>query len=169
MWEMVNIARGLIVMKKCFHCGTVSTCFIFHNEPPLEPCHEQDHFWNFVESDESFHFDLKCVKCGTLVKLDELVGLMMCTGCDETCEVDVLRRKLEPEHIRVCIALGRQPIEERKQLAPDKFAVLEDFSKQQRSSLKFLIVPHKMVKNIASCYAEIIRDVDMLFAIAARN
>jgi len=167
LWEMVNVARGLIVMKKCFHCGKVSTCFTFHNEPPLEACHDGAHFWNFVESDESFHFDLRCAKCGTLVKLDELVGLMMCTGCDETCKADILRRKLEPPHTWVCIALGCRPTEERKQLSPEKFAVLEAFFNQQRDCLKSLIVPHKMVKNIANCYARVIKDVNMLFAIAA--
>ena len=161
-WEMVNIVRGLIVMKKCFHCGKVSTCFTFHNNPPLEASHEESHFWNFVESDEAFHFDLKCTKCGTLVKLDELVGLMICTGCDQTCEVDILKRKVEPEKIRVCIALGCQPIEERKQLPPEKFAVLEDFFSQQFNSLKSLVVPYKRVKSIASCYADVIKDVDML-------
>ena len=166
-WEMVNVAGGLIVMKKCFHCSRISTCFTFHNEPPLEASHEGTHFWNFAESDQAFHFDLKCTKCATLVKLDELVGLMMCTGCDEKCEVDILRRKLEPQDTPVCIALGPRPIEERKQLDPEKFAVLEDFFDQKRHSLKSVIVSHKMVKNIANCYAKVIKDVDMLFAMAA--
>ena len=61
---MINVADGMIVMKKCFHC---------------EPNRDGVHFWNFMESDESFHFDLECTACGTIVKLDELVGLMLCT------------------------------------------------------------------------------------------
>jgi len=171
LWEMVNVASGLIVMKKCFHCGKVSTCFTFHNEPPLEPSHEEEHFWNFMESDESFHFDLKCAKCGTLVKLDELVGLMMCTGCDQTCEVDILRRKLEPEGTRVYIAFGRRPIDERKQLPKEKFAVLEDYFSQQCNSLKsqIKIVPHEMVKSIENCYAEAIKDVETLFLVPSEE
>ena len=92
---------------------------------------------------------------------------MMCTGCDEKCEVDILKRKLEPPDTPVCIVLGCRPIEERKQLDPEKFAVLEDFFNQQRPSLKSVIVSHKMVKNIANCYAKVIKDVDMLFAMAA--
>jgi hypothetical protein len=164
-WEMTNVASGLIVMKKCFHCGKVSTCFTFHNKPPLEPSHEENHFWNFMESDQSFHFDLKCTKCATLVKLDELVGLMMCTGCDQTCEVDILRQKLEPKGTQVCIAFGRRPIDERKQLPREKFAVLKDYFSRQSKSLKckIKIVPHEMVKSIASCYAEAIKDVETLF------
>jgi len=170
-WEMVNVAGGLVVMKKCFHCAKVSTCFTFHNKPPLEPCHEQEHFWNFVESDPSFHFDLKCVKCGTLVKLDELVGLMMCTGCDETCQVDVLRRKLEPEHTCVCIALGPRPIDERRQIPQEKISILENYFGQQCKSLesKIKIVPHEMVRSIENCYAKVIKDVEMLFMVPSEE
>ncbi|MHC4395583.1 MAG: hypothetical protein ACYS1A_07990 [Planctomycetota bacterium] len=165
LWEMTNVSRGLIVMKKCFHCGKVSTCFTFHNKPPLEPSREGQHFWNFMESDESFHFDLKCTQCGTIVKLDELVGLTRCTGCDQTCEVDALMRKPEPEHTRVYIALGRQPIEERKQLSEEKFAVLQDYFSQQCKSRKceIKIVHHQMVKNLDKCYAEVISDVEDLW------
>ncbi len=170
-WEMVNIASGLIVMKKCFHCGKTSTCFTFHNNPPLEPSHEQEHFWNFVESNPSFHFDLKCTKCGTLVKLDELVGLMMCTGCDETCQVDILRRKLEPEHTRLCIALGRRPIDERRQLPQEKISTLKDYFSQQckSSKSKIKIVSHQMVKSIDNCYAEAIKDIEMLFMVPSEE
>lgn len=171
LWEMVNITSGLIVMKQCFHCGKISTCFTFHNKPPLEPCHEENHYWNFMESDESFHFDLKCTKCDTLVKFDELVGLMRCTGCDQTCEVDILRRKLEPEGARLYIAFGRQPTDERKQLSQEQFDILKDYFSQQSKSLKcrIKIVPHEMVKNIASCYAEAIKDVEMLFTVPSEE
>jgi len=165
LWEMVNIARGLIVMKKCFHCSKVSTCFTFHNKPPLEPCHEGQHFWNFMESDDSFHFDLKCTKCDTLVKFDELVGIMKCTGCDETCEVGILMRKLEPEHTQVYIALGCRPIDERSQLSQEKLAILEAFFSQKCKSLKseIKILHHEIVKDLDKCYAEVINDVGMLF------
>lgn len=164
-WEMINVANGLVVMKSCFHCGKVSTCFIFHNNPPLETSHEQSHFWNFMESDPAFHFDLKCIKCGTLVKLDELVGLMLCTGCDQTCEVDILRRKLWPENTRVYIALGNRPTDERKQLHREKISILQDYFKQQCRSLKskIEIVSHEMIKRIDTCHATMIKDAEMLF------
>jgi predicted metal-binding protein len=165
-WEMVNLAPGLIVMKKCFHCRKVSTCFIFHNKPPLEPCYDGEHFWNFMESDASFHFDLRCKKCGTLVNLNELVGLMKCTGCDGRCEAGMLMRKLEAENTKVYIAVGARPIEERPQLEREKFEALEEYFKKQSESLesKIRIVPHKMVRDFSSCYAEVIRDADVLFA-----
>ncbi|MHC4573868.1 MAG: hypothetical protein ACYS76_07010 [Planctomycetota bacterium] len=171
VWEMANVARGLIVMKKCFHCGKVSTCFCFHDRLPLEPCREEEHFWNFVEGDPAFHFDLKCTRCGVLVKLRELVGLVRCIGCDEKCEVDHLRRKIEPDGVSVLIALGRRPIDERKQLPVEKIAVLQEYFDQQADLLKSKVtmVPHEMVRNIASCYAEVIKDPDSLFTAASKT
>ena len=168
VWEMVNVATGLIVMKKCFHCGKVSTCFCSHDKLPLESCHEEGHFWNFVEGDPTLHFDLKCNNCGRVVKFGELVGLMICTGCDQRCEVGILRQKLEPEGIKVCMALGCRPVEERKQLPDEKIAILQDYFDQQGESLKskIRIVPHEMVRSIDSCYAEVVKDVDMLFTTA---
>jgi hypothetical protein len=71
----------------------------------------------------------------------------------------------QSENTRVCIALGRRPVEERKQLPPEKFAVLEEFINQQSRSSKYPIkvVPQEMVKNLAKCYAEAIADAKMLF------
>ncbi len=170
-WEMTNVSSGLIVMKKCFHCNKVSACFVFHNKPPLEECHEENHFWNFMESDLSFHFDLKCSNCGTVVKLDELIGLMICTGCDERCEVDILRRRLEPENICVYIALGCRPIDERTQLSQEKISILQDYFNQQSESLKpkIKIVSHELIKRIENCYAKVIQDAESLFLVPSEQ
>ncbi|UCC23317.1 MAG: hypothetical protein JSW23_04490 [Planctomycetota bacterium] len=171
LWEMINVTSGLIVMKKCFHCGKVSSCFTFHDKPPLEPCHEERHFWNFMESDPSLHFDLKCGKCGKLVKLGEMVGLMICTGCDETCEVGVLKQEFEPEGACVCIVCGCRPIDERKQLPKEKFGALEEYFEQRCRALKskVKIVPHEMVRNLDRCYAEVVKDMETLFGVASKT
>jgi len=168
IWEMVNVASGLIVMKQCFHCGRVSTCFCFHDKLPLEPCHEGQHFWNFMEGDPTFHFDLRCVNCSTLIQFGELVGLMMCTGCDQRCEVDVVRRKLEPQGTRVCIVLGCRPIEERKDISEEKVAVLQEYFDQQAKSLKsrIKVVHHKLVRSVDNCYAQVLENADSLFKTA---
>jgi len=159
LWEMINFSQGLIVIKKCSHCEKVSACFSPDSTPPVEACREEEHFWNFMEADPAFHFDLKCSKCDTIVELNELVGLMVCTGCDEACdeacEVHICRHKLEAENKQVYIALGRRPIDERKQLPEEKLAVLQEYFDQQADcgKPKAKIVSHKMVKNIATCYA----------------
>lgn len=75
-------------------------------------------------------------------------------------------RKLEPENTRVYIALGRQPIEEIKQLSEETFALLQDYFKQKSKSLKYKIelADHQMVRDLGKCYAETIINTDMLFA-----
>ena len=170
-WEMVNIVNGIIVLKRCFHCSKVSSCFSVDTKPPLEPCREDSHFWNFMEAIGSFHFDLKCAKCDRVVDLGELVGLMACTECDEECDVCMLMRSLKPQGTRICIALGRRPIDERTQLPPEKFTAIEEFFCQQNDLRRANIgvVPHTMVRNIARCYAEAIADVETLFVTAPKG
>ena len=85
-------------------------------------------------------------------------------GCDETCEIEVMMRELESERTWIYIAYGYLPLDEKKQLSPEKIAILEAYFNQRRtsSSSRIKIVSHGGIKNIATCYAEIIRDMDML-------
>lgn len=165
-WEMVNVQYGFITTEKCFHCDKVVTYFSSEDKPPLEEYREGEHFWNVMETAQSIRFDLKCTQCGTLVELKELMGLMMCTGCDEKCAVDVLAKKLEPERTWVYVAFGFLPRDERKQLSKEKISVLEDYFNRRRKSSesgsRIKIVDYGMLKNYATCYAEIIRDLDLL-------
>ncbi len=171
VWEMTNVKGGLIVMKKCFHCSKVSTCFVAHSQPPVGESHEGEHFWNYMESNPSFHFDLKCGKCDKVVDFDELVGIMVCTGCDETCEVDILRKKLVDEGSNVHIALGRRPLDERKSLPAEKLAILQEHYHQQGKHLanQVEIVSHEMIKDIDKCFAEVIEDPRKFFRIPAKE
>lgn len=163
-WEMVNVKYGFMITEKCFHCDKIATFFSSKEKPPLEEYREGDHFWNVVESAQSFQFDLKCSTCGHVEEYDDLMGLMMCTGCDENCEVNILMKKLEPERTWVYVAFGFQPSDEGKQLSKEKIAFLEDYFNQRRKSSKsrIKIVSHQMVKNYATCYAEVIRDLHLL-------
>ncbi|MCP4151217.1 MAG: hypothetical protein GY757_25970 [bacterium] len=163
-WDMVNVEYGFIITEKCFHCDKVANYFSTEDKPPLEEYREGDHFWNVMESSQSFKFDLKCTECGLVEKYDDMMGLMMCTGCHEDCDVDKLMKQYENQRVWVYVVFGFLPINERKQLAPEKLAVLEEYfnkrRKTKRSSIKF--VSHEMVKDFATCYAEIIRDRDLL-------
>lgn len=163
-WEMVNKEYGFITTERCFHCDKIVTYFSNEDKPPLEEYREGEHFWNVMETAQSVRFDLKCSKCGTLVELAKLMGLMMCTGCDERCEVDALMKKLEPERTWIYVAFGYLPIDEVKQLSGEEISVLEEYFNQRRKSSKsrIKIVSHELVKNYATCYAEVIRDLDLL-------
>jgi hypothetical protein len=168
---MIGVTHGLVVMKKCFHCGKVSTCFCPHDKLPLEGSHEDNHFWNFVEGDPAVHFDLKCGKCGKVVLMKELVGLMICTGCDPECQVDAVRREVEPQDVQVCIALGRRPIDERKQIPPEKAAAIQQYfdRRVQSGNTRTKVVSHHLVRSIERCYAKVIEDAEALAAVPSRK
>jgi len=48
---------------------------------------EGEHFWVYLGSSQAAKFNLKCAKCGKLVDLDDVMGLMMSTCDDPQCDV----------------------------------------------------------------------------------
>jgi hypothetical protein len=162
-WEMVNKKYGFINTEKCFDCGKIST-YYSKSRPPLEEYRDKDHFWNVVESAQTVRFDLQCTACKELVEFKNLMGLMMCTGCEKDCEVDILMKELEPQRIWVYVAFGFLPVDERTQVSQEQINILQDYFNQRRksdrSSIKF--VSNALIKDYSVCYAEIIRDVDLL-------
>ena len=162
-WEMVNVRYGFVITEQCSDTKEVVTYFS-DDEPPLEEYRDGDHFWNVMETAQSIRFDLQCKECGKVETLDELMGLMMCTGCIEDCEVNRLMTKLETQRTWVYVAFGFLPVQERKQLSQEKIAILEDYFNQRRksSTSRIKIVSHELVKSYATCYAEVIRDLDLL-------
>ena len=170
-WEMINIQSGYIITENCFRCHKTSTYFSAGEWPPLEEYREGEHFWNVMEVAQSIRFDLKCMVCGEVVQFGELAGLMMCTGCDEKCQIDHLMKELEKSRTWVYVAFGFFPVDERKQLSLEKLTILEEYFNQRRkssfSSVK--IVGSEMINDIARCFAEMIKDVDMLSLTAPEN
>jgi hypothetical protein len=62
------------------------------------------------------------------------------------------------------VAFGFLPQAESNKLPKGKIAILEDyFNKRRRSKTsRIKIVSSEMVKDYATCYAEVIRDLDLL-------
>ncbi|TSA25330.1 MAG: hypothetical protein D4R67_10345 [Bacteroidetes bacterium] len=163
-WEMVNVQSGYIVTENCFRCNKTATSFSAGEWPPMEEYREGEHFWNIMEVAQTIRFDLTCKACGKLVPLNELAGLMMCTGCDPKCPVDTLMKEMEKSRIWVFVAFGFFPVDERTQLSQEKIAILEEYFNQRRksSSSTIRIVSSEKIDDISRCFAEMIRDVGML-------
>jgi hypothetical protein len=161
---MMNVQTGFIITENCFKCDKTSTYFCDEEKPPLEEYREGDHFWNVMESAQTVIFDLACLKCKTVVTYRELAGLMMCTGCDELCSVEKLRKELEKDRTWVYVAFGYLPLEESEQLGQEKIAVLEDYFNQRRrsSTSKIKIVSSELIRDIKNCYSNVIKDIGML-------
>ena len=163
-WELFNVHPGFIITEKCSRCNIVSTYFSKEERPPFEEYREGDHFWKVKHIAQSIQFDLKCSACGTDVQYDELCGLMMCTACDEECEIGKIMKIYEQERTWVYIAFGFLPVQTKKMISMEKIAYLEQYFNKRRKSLdsRVKFVSHEMINNIANCYAEIIQDVGML-------
>jgi hypothetical protein len=164
VWKMIHVAYGYIITEKCSKCEVISTYFTFEERPPLEEYREGDHFWNVVESAQSFRFDFQCEQCGQIVKFDELMGLLMCTGCDKECQVAKLQEGLEKERTWVYVAFGFLPKAGHRQLPAEKIAMLEDFFNRRRNSAesRIKIVSQELVADYSLCYGKVIKDVNML-------
>jgi len=160
-WQIVNVRPGFIITEKCFECNKITTYFSVH-EPPLEEFRDKEHFWNVVETAQTVCFDLECHRCGQRENFVDLMGLMMCTGCNEKCEVDKLLKQLAPQRIWVYVAFSFLPSNEKPQLTEEKIAILENYFNQQRKSSRIKIVSNQLVENYATCYGEIIKDLDLL-------
>jgi len=163
-WKMINVAYGHIITEKCSKCYIVSTYFSFEDRPPLEEHREGDHFWNVMESAQSFRFDFQCTRCSQIVHFDELMGLLMCTGCDKNCEAEKIQQSHEKERTWVYVAFGFLPIADHKQLSREQIAMLEDFFNQRRKSAdsRIKIVSQELVPDFSLCYGAVIKDVNML-------
>lgn len=163
-WEMADVTYGFIIMQKCSHCRKLSNYFTTELKPPMERYRENEHFWNYMDSSQSIRFNLKCSKCNKKVDFQELLGLMMCTGCDDKCDVNTLMVELAKEKTWIYVAFGYLPLEEKKQLTKEKIEILEDYFNQRRKSSKskIKIVTQELVRDLTNCYGEVIMDSDML-------
>jgi hypothetical protein len=130
-WKMKDIQLGLVVTEKCYHCGNERNYFTLENNPPFEEYRDGMHLWVIMGNSQTQRFNLICEHCKEEVKLPELYGLMMCTGCDKNCEAGKLQAALEPSQTWVYVAFGFLPLSERKQLTPEQIRYLEDYFNQR--------------------------------------
>lgn len=99
-----------------------------------------------------------------MVKLNELMGLMHCTGCLPDCQVDVQRRKYEAEKTWILVAFGFLPQAETEPIPSDKLDILTDYFNQRRdtSRSRIKIVPFNLIGDLSRCKGIFMHDVGML-------
>lgn len=163
-WEMTRVVPGFVVTEKCHKCGKLSNYFSTEKKPPMDEYREGDHFWCVMDSVQTIRFDLRCTLCGTEVPFHDLLGIGMCTGCDEACEAGRLQAKLEAERTWVYVTFGFLPVAEQTALTAEQVAILEDYFNQRRRSKtsRIRIVPDRMVKDLLTCRPAMVHDAEML-------
>lgn len=162
-WKMVNLRDGFIVTEKCYHCKKARVYFSYEEVPPKDEYKEGDHYWNYAGSAQSVKFDMECSECGKVVKFEDLMGLMQCAQCNESCYLNILSKICEHQNVWLYAALSYKAGEE-IDLPVEKLDVLSDhFTCRLRTpGKKILAVPGSLRKSPDICKGEMLRDVGML-------
>jgi hypothetical protein len=160
---MVDVRYGYMVTEKCYHCQEERSYFAEEHTPPKEEYRDGEHFWDYLGSSQSVRFNLMCEECGEKVVLDELLGLMTCSGCIPDCEFNMLSRICEEQKTWVYGALLCEGEEGRRPETAEKLAVLgKYFSDRVRTpGKKILVLPGWLVKDFDRCRCNVLEDVGM--------
>jgi len=164
-WEMRDVRFGFVAFEKCFHCNRLRSSFSPEQWPYLgDEYREGDCYWSRVENAQSFRFTLRCQRCGESRPFDELMGLLHCTGCDPSCQVDVLQRDLEAQGQWVLVSFGF--IEEDRPLPvpEDKLGILSAYFNQRRdpSRPSLRLLSADLIGDVSRCRGEFLHDIGML-------
>jgi hypothetical protein len=164
-WEMTSIKFGFVVFEKCYHCNGLRTYFSTENNPILgDKYREGNCFWSRVENAQSFRFDMECSDCKQIIKFDDLMGLMHCTGCLPNCEIEIIQKQLEPSKTWVLVAFGFMDKKKAEQISPEKINILTEYFNQHRdvSRSTIKIISYNLIKDLSLCRGDFIHDVGML-------
>lgn len=160
---MTDVRYGFVVTEKCYHCRDERSYFTEDHIPPKEEYRDGEHFWDYLGSSQSVRFNLECEKCGEKVSLDELLGLMTCSGCTPDCDFNMIARMCESQKIWVYGALLYEREDERKPETADKLAILSRYfnDRIKTPGKKILVMPGWLVKDFDQCRCTVLEDVGM--------
>ncbi len=162
-WRMTDVHYGFMVVEKCFHCKNERSYFTAEHTPPKEEYREGEHFWNYLGSAQSVKFSLKCSECDLVVPLDEILGLMTCSGCTDDCEINSAVRICERQRIWPYIALLSEAGAKNKQQTAEKLAILSTYfnDRIRTEGKKILVLPGWLIKDPDMCRGSVLEDVGM--------
>ena len=162
-WNMTNTRFGFIVVEKCYHCKQERSYFAAEHIPPKEEYREGEHFWDYLGSAQSFQFSLKCRKCGLEIPFDDVLGLMMCSGCTPDCDAHIISSICEGQRAWVYVALCYQPDIGSKGAMGEKLAILSTYfnDRIRTPGKKIIVVPGWLVRDIDVCKGTVLKDVGM--------
>jgi hypothetical protein len=123
------------------------------------------HKWRPLGSSQAVKFDLKCGKCGKVVRLEKAIGLMLCTECRQDCAAGTLAKHSPSEQVWVYLALcpDSSHVSE-KCIGPEEIEALNRFfnDRIKTPGKRIVIVPCDMRPSIDICEGEILADVGMI-------
>ncbi|MCD6217215.1 hypothetical protein J7L05_05075 [bacterium] len=162
-WRIINIRNGYLVTERCVETGARQSFFSLEDTPPIDNYTDGEFTWKYLGSAQAVKFDLECAKHKKIVKLDNVVGLMLCTECDPTCNAAQLANIVGENKTWVYVALSEDPSGMSKAVTQEETRALTEYfnSRIKTPGKKILFVPDSFIKNFDTCKGEIIADMGM--------
>ena len=165
VWKIIDAKDGFIIAEKCFHCNDIREYFARELAPPKEEYREGPHYYNFMAGAQTIQFDLFCEKCGTVVSLRNLMAIMQCEHCIDSCPLNLISQSAEEQKIWAYGALCyATPDGKEGTLNIEQLRALNEFFNARIRSVgkKILILPGFFRADPANCKAIILTDEGML-------
>ena len=164
-WTIVNVRNGYLVTEGCVNTGARQSFFSYEDSPPKESYTEGEHHWKYIGSAQAVKFDLECKKCKKLVKLDNVVGLMLCVKCDPLCNAGIMFDLLYNDSkswIYVALCEDSSHISGKCVGVEETRVLTEYFQGQTRSpNKKIFFVPCCFISDIDRCKGIVITDTGL--------
>lgn len=156
-WVQSGLQEGFLYIEYCYHCDQFRSFF------SVESCYigdeyvENKHRWNYFFRSRSMRFDLVCAKCNTNVVMDDLLGIVRCSACTGSCQMNLITQLAIESSISVLAALFETPPEGE---APHflRYKTLNQFYRDefQDRGQKFLILPGQFrCQSVGRCRARV--------------
>jgi len=161
-WRIVNLQNGYLVTEGCAGCGARANFFTLEDRHHMDTYVDGEHRWRFLGSSQAVKFDLECVKCGKVMKLDNVQALAMCVECKDKCKA-ALEGKGD-ENTWVYLALCTEAQHQKGEcVTREECRALTDYfnSRITTPGKKVIFVPCILRESIDFCQAEIIADVGL--------
>jgi hypothetical protein len=162
-WSMTDIRSGYLVAEGCYHCGARSSFFSTEPVAPIDEYREGPHFWEYRGSSQAVTFNLKCDRCGDVVDLSDMTGLMLSLCDDPDCPVGAMARDL-PKGTLIYVAMCSDSSHDSGACVSDAgVAALTEYFNQGLLSgrRRIVVVPCKMCSNLDCCRGIVLADTGL--------
>ncbi len=142
-YEMVNVRPGYLMIEQENHTLARRSYFAAGRTPPLEEYREGTQFWKPQEAAQTFQFDVRDTRTGTIVPFGELVGLLYYGCCAKDSIIYQMGDLAHEQRISVYVAITVESEAGSEPLPAEKVRVLNALFNERLTSpgKKVLILP----------------------------
>ncbi len=163
-YEMINIQTGYLVVEHEIFSKSMRSYFSAEPVVPKEEYREGAKVWKYSGMAQSFRFDIRDNETGTVIKFDELLGLMYYGNCKPDSEIYKIGEMAMENKIFIYIAITYEADDgSRLHMDMEKIHVLNRYFNERlrTGNKKILILPDYFELYKQLSYGEIMLDVGL--------